>query len=141
MIRSKRDPGKWELEATGDHFIAVNAKSYVLTDSKNPSSTKLSCAGICRNNFNNLHVDPSGDVEDNMSINSNLLRVMEKVIFELKPHTVQNRNIVRAGGSVWTNISLKRGFSPLFTKRFVSADGCHTTPFHIVLKPRKNAYD
>ena len=126
------------MEASGDTFLAANAKSYVLFDSKNPSATKLSCAGVSRNKFNNLHIDTGGDLEQNECINANLYSIMEKVIFDLKEHEVQNRNITRLNGSCWTNISMRRGFSPLFSKRRIDSDGYHTTNFDVVLKPRDN---
>jgi hypothetical protein len=139
-LRTKRTPGLWKLEASGDSFLGANEKCYALFKDSDPGGTKLSCAGVSRNLFNNLHVQPGGDIDLNTVVNNNLKSVMHKVIFDSIEHQVQNRNILRYKGSVWTNVSMRRGFSPLYMKRKIDSDSYHISLHDVVLRPRKKRF-
>ena len=110
----KRSPGLMKTEQTGDMMICLSSKTYLLTDK---DKYKLSCKGVRKDLVN----DP--------------INIFRSVLDTKQPKMIENVGFKAYCNSMVTYTQKKTGFSWVYTKRQVLANGIDTRPLKIVLSP------
>ena len=106
-----------KLEAQGHELISLASKTYFLSSE---DGDKLTCKGAMKRNVENPGaIFP--DVLENKAI-----------------HKCTNMGFRVFNNAVYTYTQTKTGFSYLYVKREVEADGVHTKPLSICLNPMQN---
>ena len=110
MEYDRRTPGLFKVEWEGDGIVALNSKCYY-------------CFGGDKDKFSSKGV--------NKKINNITKDVYLDVLLSQQPKTVTNRGFRLQGLQMYTYQQLKYGFTYLYIKRKVLADGVSTVPLEL----------
>lgn len=107
-----------KLEFKGTKMIGLCSKSYIAVNEQENVITdvKFSLKGV-----NKHHVNPVSE--------------FEKVLNNQQPISSVNRGIRQFDNSVFTYMQPKQAFNYFYCKRVVQADGIHTSPLAVTLRP------
>ena len=114
----EREPGLFKLEFSGDKFIGLSSKTYMV---KGKGEIKYSAKGVCKNNLQSVDT------------------VFQKVINEKGSHEITNQGIQLKNNKICSYSQKKIGFTYFYCKRKILEDGINTVPLDITLSPFSNS--
>ena len=109
-----RTPGLFKVEYTGDTFIGLCSKTYIV---QNSNDHKFSCKGISKNRVHNP------------------MQIYRDVLENKKTQSSTNIGFISKDNSVFTYQQERAGFSYFYAKRVVLPDGISTKPLDLLLQP------